>query len=753
MKPNVIVALLVGLVLGFAFGKALSGTSGGPASLTGRLLQPSGPAMTDETSLAVKSSEMPAGTFTGMTDAQKVAVMRVMNEHDCDCGCGLGSLAVCIKKDPNCPNSPGKLKQLVAMAKQGKSYEQMNAELFGPGAKPKPTRPGDDMATVFKVPLEDSPALGRPSAPVTLVEISDYQCPFCGRANTTIQQLQKDYGDKLRLVMKENPLDSIHPFARGAAKAALAAGVQCKYWPMHDKLFENQRSLDQASLEKYAAEVGLNVDRFKKDQNDPKWDQVIARDQALAQQLQATSTPQFFVNGRHISGARELNVFKGIIDEEITKADTMVKSGVKPEQVYAKLMEQAASGPSAAPAPAAAPAAAAVKKVPVPDDAPFFGPKNAKVTIVEFSDFECPFCQRAIAPLHQVKDAYPKDVKVVFRQFPLPATMHPHAMQSAEASLAAHEQGKFWQMHDKLFDNRTALNRPDLEKYAEEIGLNMSKFKAALDSGKFKAKIAEDQSAGGSVGVGGTPTFFIDGQVQVGALSFEQWKAKIDEEIKKADKLLASGVKPEKLYEKMLDQGSAPAPAVAANAPPPAPGVAPPPGPVKDVTVGGAPVKGPKGAPVTIVEYSDFQCPFCSRAVEVIKQLEGSYKDKFRIAYKHQPLQQLHPNAQLAAEAAVAAQEQGKFWEYHDKLFANQRALDRDSLEKYAQEVGLDMNRFKAALDSHKFKDAVANDSAEGFKVGADATPTFFVNGRMVQGADYNQIKAIMDDELAKKHK
>src|SRR4051794_34669071 len=222
MKPNVIVALLVGLVLGFAFGQAVKGT-GGEASLPGRLLQPAAPAMTDESSLAVKSSDMPASTFGGMTDAQKVAVMRVMNEHDCDCGCGRGSLAQCIKTAPGCPNSPAKLKQLTAMARLGKTYEQMTAEMFGPGAKPnKPARPGDDMTTVFKVPLEDSPALGRDTAPVTLVEISDYQCPFCGRGNTTIQQLQKDYGDKLRLVMKENPLDSIHPFARGAAKAAFA---------------------------------------------------------------------------------------------------------------------------------------------------------------------------------------------------------------------------------------------------------------------------------------------------------------------------------------------------------------------------------------------------------------------------------------------------------------------------------------------------------------------------------------------------
>ncbi|HXU82362.1 MAG TPA: thioredoxin domain-containing protein, partial [Polyangia bacterium] len=201
------------------------------------------------------------------------------------------------------------------------------------------------------------------------------------------------------------------------------------------------------------------------------------------------------------------------------------------------------------------------------------------------------------------------------------------------------------------------------------------------------------------------------------------------------------------------EEGIAPAPAAPTAAANPPPGAPAPSGPVKDVSVGSAPTKGPKGAPVTIVEYSDFQCPFCSRGVDVIRQLEAGYKDKFRIAYKHQPLQQLHPNAQLAAEASMAAQEQGKFWEYHDKLFANQRALDRANLEKYAQEVGLDVNRFKSALDSGKFKTQVANDSAEGFRVGADATPTFFVNGRMVQGADYNQIKAIMDDELAKKHK
>ena len=347
-------------------------------------------------------------------------------------------------------------------------------------------------------------------------------------------------------------------------------------------------------------------------------------------------------------------------------------------------------------------------------------------------------------------EKYPKDVRIAFRHQPLP--FHNHAMEAAEASMAANAQGKFWPMHDKLFANQQKLERADLDGYAKEIGLDMGKFKADMDGHKYKDQIDADSKAGTAAGASGTPTLFVNGRQIVGAQPFSAFQPLIDEEIKKADKLLQGGTKMDKLYEKMLQEGSAPAPAapVAANN---APGAPAPSGPVKDVTVGAAPVKGPKGAPVTIVEYSDFQCPFCSNAVEVVKQLEGSYKDKFRIAYKHQPLQQLHPNAQLAAEASMAAQEQGKFWEYHDKLFANQRALDRPSLEKYAQDLGLDVGKFKAALDSGKFKTAVANDSAEGVRLGADATPTFFVNGRMVQGADFNQIKAIMDDELAKKHK
>ncbi|HYX92011.1 MAG TPA: thioredoxin domain-containing protein, partial [Myxococcaceae bacterium] len=596
--------------------------------------------------------------------------------------------------------------------------------------------------TVYRVPMEGAPVQGKPDALVTMVEFSDYQCPFCSRANGTVNELKRTYGDKLRLVMRQNPLP-FHPNARPSALAALAAGEQGKYWEMHEKLFANNQQLDAASLEGYAKEIGLDVAKWKKDMESSRFADVIAKDQALAGQLGASGTPAFFINGRKISGAQPIENFKRVIDEELAKAEQLVKSGVAPRDVYAKVMEKGVTSPPAAP-PAAAPQpqAPVVRKIDVPADAPAFGPKHAKVTIVEWSDFQCPFCSRVVPTLEEIKKTYGNQVRIVWRNEPLP--FHPNAKPSAEAAMAAHEQGKFWPYHDKLFANQSALDRPSLEKYAQEVGLNMAKFKSALDSGKFRAKVEADAAAGSAAGANGTPTFFINGRQVVGAQPFPAFKAVIDEEIAKADKLLASGVKMEQLYDKLIAEAAAAAPA-------PAPAAAPAPPPVvKDIQIGSAPVKGPKNAPVTIVEFSDFECPFCGRVVPTLKELEKQYQGKVRVAFKNQPLP-FHPNAKLAATAAMAAHEQGKFWEYHDLLFANQRALDRASLEKHAQDLGLDMKKFKAALDSNKFDQMISADSAEGMRIGANGTPTFYINGRQVVGAQpIESFKAVIDEELKK---
>ncbi len=650
MKPNVIVALLVGLVLGFAGGKFASGPS--------------------------KSTGTPSPTQPSPTAAAR------------------------------------------------------------PNARPTDT-------TVFKVPVDGSPTKGSEDALVTLVEFSDYECPFCSRADVTVRQLQKEYGNKLRVVMKQNPL-SFHANAKPAALAAMAAGEQGKYWEMHEKLFANNKALDAASLEKYAGELGLDVAKWKQDLNNPKFSEIIGRDQALAAKVGASGTPAFFINGRFLSGAQPIDNFKAIIDDELTKAEAMVKAGTRPNQVYAAIIAKGLDSKPAAPQQQAQgqQAAPAVRKIEIPSDSPSFGPKLAKVTIVEWSDFECPFCSRVGPTLTKIKEAYGKDVRVVFRHQPL--SFHPNAKIAAEASMAAHEQGKFWEFHDKLFANQRALDRASLEKYAQELGLNVGKFKQALDSGKFRAKVEADAAAGAAVGANGTPTFFINGREFVGAQPFESFKAAIDTEIAKADKLLASGTKMEQLYDKLIADGIAAAPAAAAQ------GGAPAEPPVQKIEVGNSPAKGPKNAPVTIVAFSDFQCPFCSRVVPTLKQVEEQYAGKVRIAFKHQPLS-FHPNAKPAAMASMAAHEQGKFWEFHDKLFANQSALDRGTFERYAQELGLDMNKFKAALDSNKFEAAIAADVAEATRVGANGTPTFLINGRTFVGAQpLEAFKRVIDEELKK---
>ena len=334
--------------------------------------------------------------------------------------------------------------------------------------------------------------------------------------------------------MKQHPLD-FHPNAKPASLAALAAGEQGKYWEMHDKIFANQQNLDANTFEGYAKDLGLNLEKWKADQQLPKFQQQIAKDTALAMQIGATGTPAFFINGKKVSGAQPIDNFKKVIDEELAKAQELVKNGTPADQVYAKVIANGVTAPAPAPsAPNApsAPAPAAIRKVDVPADSPAKGGKaGAKVTIVEWSDFQCPFCSRVVPTLKQIEDTYGDNVKVVFRHQPLP--FHNNAKIAAAASMAANEQGKFWQMHDKMFANQQALDRPSLERYAQEIGLDVGKFKAALDSNKFDAYIAADSAEGMRVGANGTPTFFINGRQVVGAQPIDAFKAVIDDELKK----------------------------------------------------------------------------------------------------------------------------------------------------------------------------------------------------------------------------
>jgi protein-disulfide isomerase len=164
---------------------------------------------------------------------------------------------------------------------------------------------------------------------------------------------------------------------------------------------------------------------------------------------------------------------------------------------------------------------------------------------------------------------------------------------------------------------------------------------------------------------------------------------------------------------------------------------------------GDAPSFGPKDAKLTIVEYSDFECPYCSRAADAVGKLKEKYGEKVRFVFRQFPLQ-MHPNAQLAAEASLAAHAQGKFWPFHDLLFQNQQDLQRASLEKYAQQAGLDMAKFRKALDEHTYESAVQSDMKIAMEAHVSGTPSMFIGTERVENAiDFESLSREIDRRLA----
>src|SRR6266852_1746020 len=527
-------------------------------------------------------------------------------------------------------------------------------------AQQLPLPPGSEV--VYKVPVGPAPVKGDPEAKVIIVEFSDFECPFCGRAIEVVKQVESRYGKDVRLAFKHNPLP-MHPDAPYAARAAIAAGKQGKFWQMHDKLFE--------------ANVARTPNGLKPD------------DAALAK-------------------------------------------GVPRKDLYETLVKDGQAGPPAP--PPQPPPAAQAHNVDLGTDSPWTGAKHAKVTIVEFSDFQCPFCQRAEPTLQKILETYKGDVKLVWRNEPL--SFHPNALPAAKAAMAAHKQGKFWQMHALMFQQQNELSEAKYEEWAKQIGLDLSRWRKDKESPEIASAIDADSRYANQVGADGTPAFFVNGRLISGAMPFETFKPVIDEQIEKANAALKKGVKPEKLYEVLVAQNVQSAGQAEQQV-------------AAKIEVGNAPVLGPKNAPVTIVEWSDFQCPFCGRVEPTLQQIREQYQGKIRFAWKNQPLS-FHSNAMPAAEAAMAAHEQGKFWEFHDALFKKQGQLGPALYDEVGRQLGLDMDRFHAAIQARKHAAHIQADMAAGNAVGAQGTPTFFINGKMLIGAQpIDAFKQLIDAELA----
>ncbi len=382
------------------------------------------------------------------------------------------------------------------------------------------------------------------------------------------------------------------------------------------------------------------------------------------------------------------------------------------------------------------------ERIPV-GNSPVIGPNNALVTMVIFSDFECPFCQRVEDTIRQVRQRYGNDLRVVWKNNPLP--FHNSAMPAAEASIEAMAQqvhSGFWRMHGTMFQNRANLTRPDLERYAQQQGLDMTRFRAALDRHTHQAAIQADMALATRLNAQGTPNMFINGTNLVGAQPLERFTALIDRVLAQARTITPRN----RVYAQMVanpvtnpDEPARPNQPNQPNQPQQPPRQELDPATVYRVPVGNSPVQGPADALVTMIVFSDFECPFCGRVEDTVRAMRERYGADLRVVWKNRPLD-FHQHAMPAAEAAMEAMAQQShtgFWRMHATLFAHNtgEGLARPALEQYAQEQGLNMARFRAALDGHTHQAAIQEDVRLADSIAANGTPHFFINGRRLVGA------------------
>lgn len=414
-----------------------------------------------------------------------------------------------------------------------------------------------DPALAYRVPVAGAPARGPADALITIVELSDFTCGFCGRAQATLAELERLYPGQLRMVYRHNPLDLDD--AGLAAEASMAAAAQGRFWPMHDLLYAAGGRVERAQVEDFALALGLDLGRFRRDLDTHRHLPHITADAELAHALGIYSTPTFFINGRPLLGALPLRAFVQVVEEELARARTLLARGTPRHRIYDTILAGAeprgarldASRRESDDTRSAELDAARIYRVGPGLSGHTIGPDHALLTVVVFSDFQCPYCVRLQPALRALRREYGDDVRIVFRHLPL--SSHPRAQLAAEAAVAAAMQGKLWEFHDHLFAAPGRLSRADLERHARAIGLDMTAFRAALDDRRYLELVATDAAAAGALGVRGTPTLFVNGTPVVGSAPFEYLQRLVFEpKLAEARALVARGVARADLYETIL---------------------------------------------------------------------------------------------------------------------------------------------------------------------------------------------------------
>lgn len=595
------------------------------------------------------------------------------------------------------------------------------------------------------LPISDSPIRGGLHPDVVIVAFVDFGTPeFSAFHNDITNRLFKKFGDRIAIVYKNYPLVQ-NPGSMIRAQAAMAAHLQHQFWPMTDALISSgSLSFDRNQAFDAARNLGLDIKQFSDDLDSPRVRSLIQKDLSLASSNDVHETPAIFVNGHRavFSNMRiNENEIANVIRTELKRVEKMRSepgfyyfAATQAEAMHSREYDDSA------PTEELDENAAELRTYVDINGTPSLGNPDAPVVIVEFVDFECPISAANNRVLRDLMKRYPDKFRIVFKHHPM--LNHPHSQLAHQAAEAASLMGNFGGMYDILFEHQNALEISDLKQYSAKLGLDAARFEALLNSESVTNRIQADLRQGVSVKVSGVPGYFINGRYVSGGLSAQKFERIMTEELMLAENYLKKGMDSGSLYQDLIVSENAklqPQTAKQEAAELSEPIVLLP---------GNSFARGPENAPVVIYQFSDFQCPFSARVEPVVSEIEKRYGDKVRIVFKNYPLQ-FHKDAELAAEAALAAAEQGKFIEMRDSMFKFQNNLSRQALEEFAKWAGLDLEKFKQALDSHQFSEQVSREIEEGKKAGIHGTPSFVINGRLLVGAkSIDEFKSVIDDAL-----
>ena len=613
-------------------------------------------------------------------------------------------------------------------------------------------------------PALETPAFGVNETPVEVLAFIDFECPYSRQEGGVLRDLAARYPEQVHVRVLYLPLDQ-HPHSVVAARAAVAADAQRAFMPFWQKWLRPDAgapTLSREALIAWSVEAGLDAKRFATALDNPATLTRVARDVAIGHALGITGTPSFLVNGTLLQGLQSLDTLDAAVKHEVTEIAILRAAGAQADKlVHARVAHNAPSllanyqryverGELASPQPvpmrtqkpragevASAqlqPAAlgrdfggpralllpdqptasdATVWRVVVRADDPQVGEATAPMTLVVFLDLFAQDTAALLPWLLQLPQAQPKQVRVVFKHLPRP--VHPLAHVVADALEAAREQGRYAPLLHRLVEAPPPLTEATILAIAGQLGLDASRFSTALAAHSGKARIDADEQQAAALGVTGFGALYVNG------IAVREWtqtavQAAIDAQLRRAADLTQRGVQPGGLYEALTGAGRL-LDTLGTE--------------VHAFDLSHAAVQGLPGAPVQVVVFGDFACPFTARLWPHLRKLDEEMPGRLKIAWLDFPQTTAHPLAEQLAEAGQEARRQGKFWEFMQALARRVDLLDDRSLGQAAHDAGLKDRPLQQALAQHHWTQAVQAERAQGEHAGVRATPTVFLDGHL----------------------